>query len=343
MMGLGLVGALLLAAATPASDLTARLDAAAKQYNAAIPAVAPVTGTDTAADYLQRLLDDRELFPIKDVPDGYTRAQYEQIAGTISELDINVANQLVHRNYARMSDAPGLHEVFVKSTVDGTMQPVAVYVPAAYDRRKPAPLVVFLHGHPQSESQLLAPAFIEDLANSTGSIIVAPYGRGYYNFRKAASQDVYDAFDEALRTFTIDPRKRFLAGYSMGGFSVFEIQAIRHDAWSAVMCISGGLLGPDAPRAVSALRMTPLYVLTGDNDESIDPKYTTESAQYLAMSHIDVTFYDQHDGTHRLVTLLPILSRAWHDMHDGTVHQMAVTDMPSFNLSFSISEPSFKI
>ncbi len=343
MMSLALVGALLLAATSPAGDLTARLDAAAKQYNAAIPNVAPITGTDTAADYLERLLDDRGLFAIKEVPQGYTQTQYEELIENLSTLDIDVANQLIHRTYARMSDSPGVHEVFVKSTVDGTMQAVGVYVPPTYDKRKASPLVVLLHGHPQSESQLLAPPYFEDLANSTGSIIVAPYGRGYYNFRKAASQDVYDAFDEALRTFNIDPRKRFLAGYSMGGFSVFEIQAIRHDAWSAVMCISGGLLGPDARSAVSSLRMTPVYVLTGDKDDSIDPKYTTASAEYLASSRIDVTFYDQHDGTHRLVTLLPILNRAWHDMHEGTVHQLVVTDMPHFNLGASVSEPTFKI
>lgn len=343
MMGLALVAAFVFAVATPITDLSSKLDAAAKQYYAAIPAIAPVTGTDTASDYLHRLLDDRALFPITQAPEGYSQAQYRQIAETIGTLDLDVANQLVHRSYERMSDAPGLHEVFVKSTVDGTMQAAAVYVPQAYDKRKAAPLVVFLHGHPQSESQLLAPSFIEELANSTGSIIVAPYGRGYYNFRKAASQDVYDAFDEALHVFNIDPRKRYLAGYSMGGFSVFEIQAIRHDAWSAVMCISGGLLGPDAAQSVTALRLTPVYILTGDQDQSIDPKYTTASAQYLAASGDDVAFYEQSDGTHRLVTLLPILTRAWHDMHDGAMHQLVVTNAPHFSLSMTVSEPTFKI
>ncbi len=343
MRGLVLAAAATLAAMAPSNDLPAQLDRAAKVYYAAMPAIAPVTGTDTASDYLQRLLDDRTLYPLSDAPAGYTQVQYRQLVETVATLDLDAANQLVHHDYATMTDTPGLHEVFVKSTVDGTMQAVGVYVPPTYDKRRGAPLVVFLHGHPQSESELLAPPFVEELANATGSIIVAPYGRGYYNFRKAASQDVYDAFDAALRAFNIDPRKRYLAGYSMGGFSVFEIQAIRHDAWSAVMCISGGLLGPDAARAVSSLRQTPVYVLTGDDDQNIDPKYTTASAQYLASADVEVTFYDKHDGTHRLITLLPILQRAWHDMHDGTVHQLSVTGRPSFNLNFSPSEPSFKI
>ena len=129
----------------------------------------------------------------------------------------------------------------------------------------------------------------------------------------------------------------------MGGFSVFEIQQMRHDAWSAVMCISGGLLGPDAFRSLGTLRMTPVYVLTGDRDDSIDPKYTTASAAYLASSGLDVTFYEQPDGTHRLVTLLPILKKAWSDMHSGTVHQMALGARPAFNMSFSPSEPTVKI
>ena len=50
------------------------------------------------------------------------------------------------------------------------MQPVALYVPSTYTPEKPAPLVVFLHGRLQPESHLIAPEFIESLAESTGTI-----------------------------------------------------------------------------------------------------------------------------------------------------------------------------
>ena len=130
------------------------------------------------------------------------------------------------------------------------MQPVAVYVPASYVPGKDAPLIVFFHGNPQSESQLLAPRFVRELAEANGTILVAPYGRGYYDFAEPRRTCTTRSMPRRKR-FTVDPRKRFLVGYSMGGFSVFEVAPDRPNTWTAVMCISGALLGSDAPRLLA--------------------------------------------------------------------------------------------
>ena len=342
MLGFVFAGVVALGAAAPAPDLPGRLDAAAKRYYAALTAVAPITGSDTAFDYYARLLEDRSLFPLDAAPPGYTAAQYQQFVETLSTLDIDVTAQLENRTYEPMANEPGLHERFVKSTKDGTMQPVAVYVPRSYDPRKAAALVVYLHGNPQTETELMSVPWVAEMAESTGSIVVAPYGRAYYDFRNAAAQDVYDTQAEALKTFNIDPRRKYLAGYSMGGFSVFEIQAIHPNAWASVMCISGGLLGEDARRSAASLRQSPLYVLTGDKDESIDPQYTTASAAFLARSGNDVSYYMQHGGTHHIMSLLPILRAAWSDMHAGVVHPMSVAGAPGFNFNFNPSAPAVK-
>ena len=212
-----------------------------------------------------------------------------------------------------MASVRGLGEVFVRSSQDGTMQPVAVYVPSGYAPGTPTSLIVLLHGHPQSETQLLAPPYIAQLAEANRSIVVAPWGRGYYDFRGSAS-DVYDALDAATRAFSIDPRKRFLAGYSMGGFSVFEVAPLHPDDWSAVMSIAGALLGSDSARILAFMPRTPFYVLTGSADDSIPTQYPTATAIFLHNQGFDVSFYSQAGGKHRLVTLLPILTQAWNDM-----------------------------
>ena len=212
-----------------------------------------------------------------------------------------------------MASVRGLGEVFVRSSQDRTMQPVAVYVPSGYAPGNPTPLIVLLHGHPQSETQLLAPPYIAQLAEATESIVVAPWGRGYYDFRGSAA-DVYDALDAATRAFNIDPRKRFLAGYSMGGFSVFEVAPLHPDDWSAVVSIAGALLGSDSGRILALMPRTPFYVLTGSADDSIPTQYPTATAIFLHNAGLDVSFYSQPGGKHRLVTLLPILTQAWNDM-----------------------------
>lgn len=299
-------------------DLPAALRATAGDYFAKLAAIAPVAGRDTTYDYYERLVDDATAIGQSDVPAGYTSAEWSQMVTATAQLDLSLARQLLDRSYRSMPTIRGLGETLIKSSSDGTMQPVAVYVPKSYTSANPAPLIVMLHGRPQSETQLIAPPYIASLADETGAIVVAPWGRGYYDFRGSAA-DVYDALQAATRSFAIDPRRRFLAGYSMGGFSVFAVAPLHADEWSAVMCIAGALLGSNAQRVVSSMPRTPFYVLTGSADESIPTQYPTATAAFLQASGIEVSFYSEPGGEHRLVTLLPILTRAWNDMLHGIV------------------------
>ncbi|HYL27680.1 MAG TPA: hypothetical protein VEW74_07580, partial [Candidatus Nitrosotalea sp.] len=310
--------ALTLLYGSSADGLRVSLHATADAYLAAIAQVAPIAGRDTTYDYFERLNDDIALLDDPSVPKGYTATDWSAMVASIGALDVSLAKQLLARSFVPMSSIRGLGESFFRSSKDGTMQPVAVYVPRSYNASRSAPLVVLLHGHPQSETQLLAPPYIARLAELTGTIVVAPWGRGYYDFRGSAS-DVYDALQAAENAFSIDPRRRFLAGYSMGGFSVFEVAPIHAGDWSAVMCIAGALLGSDSARVVALLPRTPFYILTGSADESIPTAYPTATAACLQASGFDVSFYSQPGGTHRLVTILPILTQAWSDMRNGIV------------------------
>jgi pimeloyl-ACP methyl ester carboxylesterase len=298
-------------------DLDATLHATAAAYYANVAAIARVTGRDTTMDYYQRLVDDFDLVKAA-VPDGYTPAMWQHSVDGITGLDISLANQLMNQSYQPMASIRGLGETLIRASKDGTMQPVAVYVPTTYEPGRKAPLVVFLHGHPQSESSLIAPQFVDDLAERTGTIVVAPYGRGYYDFEGSES-DVYDALAAAEQAFTIDPRKHYLAGYSMGGFSVFLVAPIHPNDWSAVMSIAGALLGSRSHLVTAMLATTPFYILTGSRDESIPTQYPTTTAVFLRNSGVPVTFYSDPNATHRLYTLRTILEQAWTDMEGGIV------------------------
>lgn len=307
------IAALTLLLGSSTSDLRASLRAAADAYLASIARIAPVAGRDTTYDYFERLNDDVTLLDDPSVPQGYTPEQWSRTVQETGILDLSLTTQLLERAYRSLASVRGFGEVLVRSSQDGTLQPVAVYVPMHYAPDRPAPLVVLLHGRPQSETQLLAPPYIAQLAEETGTIVVAPWGHGYYDFRGSVS-DVYDALFAAERAFDIDPRKKFLAGYSMGGFSVFEVAPVHAGEWSAVMCIAGALVGSDSSRVVALMPRTPFYVLTGSADESIPTQYPTATAAFLSSVGLDVSFYSEPGGTHRLATLLPILTQAWNDM-----------------------------
>ncbi len=305
---------LLLAAATGSTADTLRGVAAV--YYASAAQIASLTGRDTTMDYYQRLLDDAD----------------QGVTGAAAQLDLSLATQLLRRSFTPISAIRGLAETFVRSSTDGTMQPVAVYVPLNYSPARPAPLVVFLHGRLQPESHLIAPDFVVDLAERTNTIVVAPYGRGYYDFR-GAENDVYDALNAAIKAFNVDPHRRYLAGYSMGGFSLFRIAPMHPADWSALMTIAGSILASGAAGVVGKMQHARFYVVTGARDGIVPTSYPTGTAIFLRDSGLAVTFYSEPDGTHALASLRSSFSSAWTDMERGVVRLpvglSGAADLPS--------------
>lgn len=319
------LGALLCCVGTAPAELSDSLRSAAASYYAVIARVAQATNRDSTLDYYWRLVNDANAW---DDPKSVYRSSpdLEAALAEMSQLDLSLARQLLAREYRPMSVVRGLGEVLVRSSKDGTMQPVAVYVPSHYAPGTPAALVVFLHGHGQAESHLLALPIITALAERTNTIVVAPYGRGYYDYN-ASESDVYDALDAATHAFSIAPRERYLAGYSMGGFSAFGIAPMRAGDWSAVMCIAGALVRQKAYAVTTKLRGLRFYVLTGSRDDNVPTAWPTATAAYLRDNGMTVSYYSQPDGTHELRSLQTIFQSAWDDMERGVVRIPA--ELPS--------------
>lgn len=288
---------------------TLRATAAAYYHNAAH--VAAVTGPDTTMDYYDRLISDANL-----LDNPATRAASLRSA---SLLDLSLATQLLDGSYQKLASIRGLGETLVRSSKDATLQPVAVYVPTHYSPAQPAALMVFLHGNQQAESHLLAPQYLQDIAEQTDTIVVAPYGRGAYDFAGAES-DVYDAFEAATRAFTIDSRRHYLAGYSMGGFSVFRLAPLHPSDWTALMSVAGSLLASRGSELLTAMpENVRYYILTGKRDDNVPTLWPTSTAIFLREAGRAVAFYSQADGTHSMTTLQPIVVQAWSDMVRGVV------------------------
>lgn len=312
---------LFMPAASPAAarndDLLARIAGRSGVLQQNLQRISKVTTSEQAVDYSTRLQDDVDQLQLKDTPYSFNAAEWNDAARTNAQLDVSLVDQLIAGKRAPIDGTPGVQARFVISSSDGSWQPVAVFIPKSYSG-VPAPLVVLLHGHPQTETSLLSSPMLRGLAEQTGSIIVAPYGRGYYDFHGVATQDVDDAIAAVESALKVDTGRVYLGGYSMGGFSVFEVGAHRAKDWRAILCISGALLGHDASTVVATMWRMPYYFVTGTDDESIPTQFTQTSAAYLDSRGLTVSLYVQPSGRHRLTTLRPSLTTAWLDMHKGT-------------------------
>ncbi|HYK52263.1 MAG TPA: hypothetical protein VEV38_01870 [Candidatus Eremiobacteraceae bacterium] len=274
-------------------------------------------GEDQAEALGSRLADDIEAFDDPTIISGYTPAAYQERLRNAATLDASIVDQVLSGKYEPLGGVSGLGERLIKSTTDGTWQPLALYVPRAL---KPNPtLVVLLHGQPQTETNLLSPPYFQTLADSTNSIIAAPWGRGNYDFYGVASDDVYQTADEVAKAYNIDLHRVYLAGYSMGGFSVFKIGPTHGAVWHAVLCIAGSILNSETASVMRVWKNTPIYVVNGKLDQSIPPMYGELTAVWLAGMGVPTGFYQEPKGTHFLPTLMPSLTQAWHDMIAGVV------------------------
>ena len=292
---------------------------ALERYEGARARVETELGVSEAAALHGRLFDDLTL-QAASPPDGYSTADWaDTVASTVS-LDVQAVDQLVTGRPAPLRATPGLHEILVPSRVDKHWQLVAVYVPPSLKTGK-APLAIALHGNPESESHLLGMPFLRRLADRTGTIVVAPFGRGIYDYDEPAATDVYDLLNAVQDAFPIDRGRTYLVGYSMGGFSVFKIGPRGGHRWSAAMCISGAILNSGV-RAVSiAWQTLPLYVVTGANDGEVPTRFGEQTAAYLASLGLPVSFYEEPRGTHFIRSLTPSLQRAWDDMHAALIRR----------------------
>lgn len=125
---------------------------------------------------------------------------------------------------------------------DHTAQPYHLYLPPGYDRSEPTPLIVFLHGWVPTTNILdpwILPPEVVDIAGKHGCMLLIPYGRRNTDFQGVGEVDVFRAMEEVRSLYTVDDRRIYLNGVSMGGMGAWTI-ALRHPGvFAAVTPIAG--------------------------------------------------------------------------------------------------------
>lgn len=313
--------ALVLAAnlSDPLGGVAARLDRAMRDFGAAHATIERQVGESQAIDLGYRLVQDRQKAVMTGRP-----AAWQSVVALESATDIQAVEDLAKQKPASITPSrAGLYEAFVRSSADGMLIPTAVYVPA--NARPGGSLAFLLHGADQSETNLLGDEYFRRLADRTGTILVAPWGRGTFDFAGVARTDVADVLHAAQRAFTPDPQRLYLVGYSMGGYSTF-LFGPELGKWTAVMDVCGAVTPAKdtSSRVAFAWRSTPLYVVTGTADIVVPPILPRQTAARLSAMGVPVSFYEQPGGEHWPNTLLPVLTQAWKDMQSGIVRSGSV-------------------
>jgi predicted esterase len=174
----------------------------------------------------------------------------------------------------------GAQIVNFRSSVDGSEQPYALFVPRAFDASHKYPLLVSLHSEDTNHRMNLRQVFglsirsgeanPDDLryfpaTRDAGFIVASPFARGTMDYRGIAERDLYDAIADIERRFPIDPDRIYLTGISMGGAAALRLGLTHPDRWAAIAAVCPAPL-PGMDDLLGNAANLPIRIFQGDQD-----------------------------------------------------------------------------
>ena len=124
----------------------------------------------------------------------------------------------------------------------GDLQPYSAYIPESYEAGTPTPLTLILHSLSCTYNQfrVLAPNIYTDLAEERGSIALTTMGRGEDGWYLAEAEvDLFEAWADIARNYTLDPERVAINGYSMGGYGTFRMATMWPDLFGTAFPVVG--------------------------------------------------------------------------------------------------------
>lgn len=209
----------------------------------------------------------------------------------------------------QVATAQGLDPVFQSKTfkdADGDHR-YAVFVPKGYSAEKKWPVMLFLHGAGERgtdgvlQTKIGIGPVLKKRADSFPFIVVMPqcedlsarYLAGWLSATKDA-QRALKILDAVETEYSVDPTRRVLTGWSMGGFGTWSIAAIEPQRWSAIVPLAGGGENSWGP----ALSESSIWAFHGSNDGAIRVDQTRNMIAAVRTAGGTPRFTDVTDGEH---------------------------------------------
>jgi predicted esterase len=236
-----------------------------------------------------------------------------------NELDLpeELAGALVRHQDPLLRRTGDMHLAYV-SPEDGELLPFRIFVPSRYEPSDALPLVVALHGGGGDENGMLDGhgGLMKKNAEQRGYVVVSPSGRGPFGgYRGKSGQDVLDVLDLIERCYSVDQRRIYMTGHSMGGMGTINL-GFDHPRRFAALAASASFSMVLAPKLAKATYM-PLFMAHGDQDALVPvdgAREFYEEAKRLGMPH--VTYVEKTGVDHTQIYQLVLDDIFdWFDTH----------------------------
>lgn len=190
----------------------------------------------------------------------------------------------------------------------------ALFVPSTYDKEKKTPLVIALHGLGSNPKQMMLYPGLTDQAEKYGFIVAAPMGynsRGWYgqaipkklankadpeNMPALSEKDVMNVLAIVRTDFTIDDRRIYLMGHSMGGGGTWHLALKHPDIWAALAPIAPAIFQPATD--VAKIKHIPVILVQGDADDKVPVAWARAWADEMKKQEMTYEYIEVAKGDH---------------------------------------------
>jgi len=187
-----------------------------------------------------------------------------------------------------------------------------LYLPKSYDKAKPCPLVVALHGLNSSPVQIMGYPGLLEQAEKYGYVVVAPMGynsRGWYgsigwavprstpkNLGELSEKDVMNVLAITRKDVNIDPNRIYLMGHSMGGGGTWHLGLKYPQLWAALAPIAPAIFRD--PDALVKIKAMPVILVQGDADQLVPVRIARAWAAKMKELKMDYKYIEVAGGDH---------------------------------------------
>jgi len=182
-----------------------------------------------------------------------------------------------------------------------------VFVPPSYSPSKPVPGILFLHGAGERGNDgrlhlnIGLGGMVKAREATFPAIVVFPQcedtrGRVLQGWL-AGTPDADRALrilEQVEKDYRVDPKRRILTGWSMGGFGTWSIAAADPSRWSAIAPIAGG----GQAKWAEKLKDLPIWAWHGDDDHAVLVNRSREMIEALKGAGAAPRFNEIVGGDH---------------------------------------------
>ena len=173
-----------------------------------------------------------------------------------------------------------------------------LYLPEEYGKEKSKewPLVLFLHGSGERGSDLAkvtihGPAKLVAQGKQFPFILVSPQCP---DNRRWEADELDAMLDDIIGRYSIDARRVYCTGLSMGGFGTWDVACTYPEKFAAIAPVCGG----GEPFKASTLKNIPVWVFHGAKDNVVPPERSQEMVTAIQKNGGTVKFTLYPDAGH---------------------------------------------